>query len=71
MLNHDLFPVFCVSALNDMGSGRLMGFIDNVAPAAADLKPEQISEGKLSSGKKKRQRPFLCLKPYINPIWVS
>ena len=45
MLNHDLFPVFCVSALNDMGTGRLMGFIDNVAPAAADLKPEQSVEG--------------------------
>ncbi len=46
MLNHELFPVFCVSALEDMGSGRLMGFIDNVAPAAADLKPEQTLEGK-------------------------
>lgn len=46
MLNYDLFPVFCMSALNDMGSGRLMGFIDNVAPAAADLKPEQSVEGK-------------------------
>jgi elongation factor G len=45
MLNHELFPVFCVSALNDMGSGRLMGFIDNVAPSAADLKPEQSVEG--------------------------
>ena len=45
MLNHELFPVFCVSALQDMGSGRLMGFIDNVAPAAADLKPEQSLEG--------------------------
>lgn len=45
MLNHELFPVFCVSALQDMGSGRLMGFIDNVAPAAADLKPEQTVEG--------------------------
>jgi elongation factor G len=45
MLNHELFPVFCVSALNDMGSGRLMGFIDNVAPSAADLKPEQTVEG--------------------------
>ncbi|MGA9237689.1 elongation factor G, partial [Robiginitalea sp.] len=47
MLNHELFPVFCVSALHDMGSGRLMGFIDNVAPAAADLKPEQSEEGKV------------------------
>ena len=45
MLNHELFPVFVVSALNDMGSGRLMGFIDNVAPAAADLQPEQTVEG--------------------------
>lgn len=45
MLNHELFPVFCVSALNDMGTGRLMGFIDNVAPAAADMKPEQSTGG--------------------------
>jgi elongation factor G len=44
MLNHELFPVFCISALKDMGSGRLMGFIDNVAPSAADLKPEQSVE---------------------------
>ena len=45
MLNHELFPVFCISALNDMGSGRLMGFIDNVAPGAADMNPEQSVEG--------------------------
>ncbi len=45
MLNHEMFPVFCVSALHDMGSGRLMGFIDNVAPSALDLKPEQSVEG--------------------------
>jgi elongation factor G len=46
MQHYDLFPVFCTSALNDMGSGRLMGFIDNVAPAAQDLKPEKSAEGK-------------------------
>jgi elongation factor G len=45
MLNHELFPVFCLSAEKDMGSGRLMGFIDNVAPAAIELKPEQSIEG--------------------------
>ena len=49
MLNHELFPVFAISALNDMGSGRLMGFIDNVAPSAIDLKPEQSVEGKTVS----------------------
>jgi elongation factor G len=45
MLNHEMFPVFCISALKDMGSGRLMGFIDNVCPAAVDLKEEQSVEG--------------------------
>jgi len=45
ILNNELFPVFCISALNDMGSGRLMGFIDNVVPAAADLKPQLSIEG--------------------------
>ncbi len=45
MLNHELFPVFCVSALKDMGTGRLMGFIDNVAPAASEMKGEQSKEG--------------------------
>ena len=45
MLHNDIFPIFCVSALNDMGTGRLMGFIDNVAPAAFELKPEISLEG--------------------------
>jgi elongation factor G len=33
MMARTCFPVFCLSALRNMGSGRLMGFIDNVAPA--------------------------------------
>ena len=42
MINHDLFPVFCVCAKKNMGSGRLMGFIDNVCPSANEM-PPQIS----------------------------
>ncbi|MDZ4750827.1 MAG: elongation factor G [Flavobacteriales bacterium] len=45
MVNHEVFPVFCVSALRNMGSGRLMGFIDNVAPASHELKPEISEDG--------------------------
>ncbi|WP_343693714.1 elongation factor G [Chitinophaga sp.] len=45
MLKHDVFPVFCLSALNDMGSGRLMGFIDNVAPSAVDMPAEKGEAG--------------------------
>jgi elongation factor G len=40
MINHDIFPVFCISARKNMGSGRMMGFIDNVAPTPLEAKPE-------------------------------
>lgn len=46
MRNHQVFPVFCLSAKNDMGSGRMMGFIDNVTPSSVDLKPEITASGK-------------------------
>ncbi|WP_078668936.1 elongation factor G [Chitinophaga eiseniae] len=46
MLKHQVFPVFCLSAKNDMGSGRLMGFIDNVAPAAAEMPAEMANDGR-------------------------
>ncbi|ULC58190.1 elongation factor G [Flaviramulus sp. BrNp1-15] len=67
MLNHDLFPVFCVSALKDMGTGRLMGFIDNVAPAASDLKPEQSVEGKIIKSVKKAPTVLFVFKNLFLP----
>src|SRR5882724_1488407 len=44
MIKHDLFPLFCLSAARNMGSGRLMGFIDNVCPSANEMAP-QITRG--------------------------
>lgn len=67
MLNHELFPVFCVSALNDMGTGRLMGFIDNVAPAASDLKPEQTLEGEVLVRKKEAPTALFIFKTVYQP----
>ena len=50
MINHDLFPLFCLSADRNMGSGRLMGFIDNVCPSANEMPPQQTRQGeKLAS----------------------
>ncbi|MBO9565942.1 MAG: elongation factor G [Niastella sp.] len=37
MIRHELFPLFCLSAERNMGSGRLMGFIDNVCPSANEM----------------------------------
>ncbi|MEM7381441.1 MAG: elongation factor G [Bacteroidota bacterium] len=67
MLNHELFPVFCVSALKDMGSGRLMGFIDNVAPSATDLKPEQTVEGDIVLNRKDAPASLFVFKTIHQP----
>ena len=45
MINHDLFPLFCLSAERNMGSGRLMGFIDNVCPSANEMPAQQTRKG--------------------------
>jgi elongation factor G len=46
MINHDLFPLFCLSAQRNMGSGRLMGFIDNVCPSANEMPPQTTRNGR-------------------------
>jgi elongation factor G len=45
MINHDLFPLFCLSAERNMGSGRVMGFIDNVCPSANEMPPQTTKNG--------------------------
>ncbi|MBX2963917.1 MAG: elongation factor G [Cyclobacteriaceae bacterium] len=46
MIHHDVFPVFVMSAKKNMGSGRMMGFIDNVAPTPLEAKPETTIDDK-------------------------
>ncbi len=45
MINHDLYPLFCLSAKRNMGSGRLMSFIDNICPGPAELPPQLTLSG--------------------------
>ena len=47
MIHHDLFPLFCVSAKRNMGSGRIMGFIDNVCPSPAEMPVQTTLSGEL------------------------
>lgn len=46
MMKHEVFPVFCLCTRRNMGSGRLMGFIDNVAPSAVEMPPELTEDAK-------------------------
>ena len=43
--NNEIFPVFCVSALKNIGSGRVMGFINDIAPSPADRAPMPLQGG--------------------------
>ncbi len=44
MMKHDVFPIFVLSAKKNMGSGRMMGYIDNVAPSAMEMPAEKTTE---------------------------
>jgi elongation factor G len=68
MINHDIFPVFCLSAKNDMGSGRLMGFIDNVAPAYVDTEGEMTTEGELVAPDASKPASAFVFKTLVEPF---
>jgi elongation factor G len=43
--NQELFPVFCCAAEHNMGSGRIMGFINDVCPSPADRPAAALEDG--------------------------
>jgi len=45
MLQRQIFPMFCLSAEKNMGSGRVMGFIDNVLPNPLEANPDKDIDG--------------------------
>lgn len=45
LAHHQFFPVFCASGLNDMGSGRIMGFIHDICPSPADRPAADLESG--------------------------
>lgn len=46
LANQQIYPVFCVSSINNMGSGRIMGFIKDIAPSPLDRPEEKLANGK-------------------------
>jgi elongation factor G len=63
MIHHDVFPVFVMSAKKNMGSGRMMGFIDNVAPSPREANAEMTVDGK--------EIPFDTTKPTVLFVFKS
>jgi elongation factor G len=67
MIHHDVFPVFVMSAKKNMGSGRMMGFIDNVAPSPLEAKPETTTEGKEVAFDKNKPTVLFVFKTHLEP----
>jgi len=45
LISQDIYPVFITSAKNNMGTGRVMGFINDIAPSPADRAPAKLEDG--------------------------
>ncbi|NNE28406.1 MAG: GTP-binding protein, partial [Saprospiraceae bacterium] len=45
LANQEIFPVFCASAERNMGSGRVMGFINDIAPSPIDTPTTTLEDG--------------------------
>jgi len=45
LAKQEIFPVFCCSAIKNMGSGRIMGFINDIAPSPADRENLILDDG--------------------------
>ena len=67
MIHHDVFPVFCMSAKKNMGSGRMMGFIDNVAPTPREAKPERTTDGREIEFDPSKPTVLFMFKSHLEP----
>lgn len=45
MVNGEIYPVFICSAVRNMGSGRIMGFLNDICPSPADREPKALEGG--------------------------
>ncbi len=43
--NQEIYPVFCCSSVDNMGSGRIMGFINDICPSPADRPAAELEAG--------------------------
>ncbi len=45
LANQQIYPIFCCSAIANKGSGRIMGFINDIAPSPAERPPIALDSG--------------------------
>lgn len=65
--HQSIYPVFCVSAKRNMGTGRIMGFINDICPSPADCPPEPLEGGGSLACKSDDQTTVFIYKTISEP----
>lgn len=63
----DFCPLFCASALKDMGSGRIMGFINDICPNPAERPEVELTNGSTLTCEDKAETTIFIYKTSIEP----
>ncbi len=67
LINQDFFPVFIASSKQNMGAGRIMGFINDIAPSPADRAPAKLEDGNTLECKKDGPAVMFIFKTMSEP----
>ena len=67
LINRDMFPVFCVDALKDMGVQRLMEFLGNVVPFVSDMPAYRDTRGEEVPSDSKGLESLYFFKTGVEP----
>ncbi len=67
LAHQQIYPVFCCSATQDKGSGRVMGFINDIAPSPADVPPYTLADGSTATYDKTQPTSLFIYKTITEP----
>ena len=67
LANQQIFPVFCCSAERNMGSGRIMGFLNDIAPSPADRPAVELDDGSVLVCDASGQKTMFVFKTLTEP----
>ena len=67
LLHRDMFPVFCVDALKDMGIRRLMEFLGNVVPSVQVTEKPKTKNGEEVTADPKAPTSIYVFKTSVEP----
>jgi elongation factor G len=65
--NEQIYPVFCCSATRNMGSGRIMGFINDIAPSPADRPDTKLEDGTTLKLDENGEKTIFIYKNFSEP----